>query len=181
MAGNQDQHPNAPNFSISKNLPVAWNFQRNLKMAEGCLLQLSANWNQYYDKFYNTFNSNWCVSCSTILSSTKLWYVLEKTYLSACCCRCQHSHLHWMLVNLLSVPLVLSFTRFLLLKGHRHDWGQCLFTKIIWHYPVNSNRFLTESHPKLYKPFWKGLSNKQSWNHPLKSLFVNIGTSPFCL
>ena len=19
------------------------------------------------------------------------------------------------------------------LKGHRHDWGQCLFTKIIWH------------------------------------------------
>ena len=21
----------------------------------------------------------------------------------------------------------------LILKGHRHDWGQCLFTKIIWH------------------------------------------------
>ena len=20
-----------------------------------------------------------------------------------------------------------------ILKGHRHDWGQCLFTKIIWH------------------------------------------------
>ena len=20
-----------------------------------------------------------------------------------------------------------------LLKGHRHDWNQCLFTKIIWH------------------------------------------------
>ena len=46
------------------------------------------------------------------------------------------------------------------------------------HLTCNSNRILTESHPKMYKPFWTGLSNKQSWNHPSKSLFVNIGTSP---
>ena len=26
----------------------------------------------------------------------------------------------------------------------------------------NSNRILTESHPKMYKPFLKGLNNKQS-------------------
>ena len=45
------------------------------------------------------------------------------------------------------------------LKGLGHDWGQCLFTKILtW----NSYRILTESHPKMYKPFWKGLNNKQS-------------------
>ena len=29
----------------------------------------------------------------------------------------------------------------------------------------NSYRIITESHPKMYKPFWKGLNNKQSWNH----------------
>ena len=31
--------------------------------------------------------------------------------------------------------------------------------------PWNSNRILRESHPKMYKQFWKGLNNKQSLNH----------------
>ena len=46
---------------------------------------------------------------------------------------------------------------------------------LIW----NFNRILTESHPKMCKPFWKGLNNKQNWNHSQKSLFVNIVTSHF--
>ena len=33
----------------------------------------------------------------------------------------------------------------------------------------------------MYKPFWKGLNNKQSWNHSLESLFVNIVMSYLCL
>ena len=30
-------------------------------------------------------------------------------------------------------PEKLYWASIMLLKGHRHDWGQCLFTKIIWH------------------------------------------------
>ena len=64
-----------------------------------------------------------------------------------------------------------------LLKGHRHDWGQCLFTKIIWHGILME--FLQKSHPKMYKPFWKGLSNKQSWKTHIKVFICKHWHEPF--
>ena len=45
-------------FTMSKKRPVVLNFRCNLTIAECCLVQLAANSNQYYDTFYNNFNSN---------------------------------------------------------------------------------------------------------------------------
>ena len=61
-----------------------------------------------------------------------------------------------------SEPLSLHWTciidGFKSLQGLVHDFGECLFTKndFTW----NSYRILTQSHPKLGKPFWKGKNNK---------------------
>ena len=67
----------------------------------------------------------------------------------------------------------------LTLKGHRHDWGQCLFTKIIWH--ENLLEFLQKVIQKCTNHFGKEWAiNRAEITH--KSLyFVNIGTSPLCL
>ena len=35
----------------------------------------------YYDKFYYAFNSNWCVTCSTVISGTEVWFFSEKNSL----------------------------------------------------------------------------------------------------
>ena len=67
-------------FTISKKLPVVLNFRCNLRIAECCFFtQLAANQNQYY-KFYNTFNSYWRVSCSTVITLI----FLKKKKLSLC-------------------------------------------------------------------------------------------------
>ena len=63
------------------------------------------------------------------------------------------------------------------LKGHRHGCSQCLFTKIILH--ENSNRILTESHPKMYKPFWKRLNNKQRLKSLIKDFICKHWHEPF--
>ena len=99
----KDKSYPSPSAIIYSRFTYAWRFTRvpsvfwcNLKMAECCLLQLAANLRQYYDKLYTSFNSNWCVSCSTVISSTKLRYFLKKTLsLFSCCCRCEHSNWHW--------------------------------------------------------------------------------------
>ena len=52
------------------------------------------------------------LSCCTVISSTKYWYFWREKYLLVCYSRFHHSHWHWMLVILLSVPSAMSFTCF---------------------------------------------------------------------
>ena len=61
------------------------------------------------------------------------------------------------------------------LKGTYSRFGpMCVYeNNLTW----NITRILRESHPKMYKLFWKGWNNKQSLNHS----FVNIVTRHFCL
>ena len=57
------------------------------------LLKVAATLNKYDDQFENIFFSNWCVSCCTVITPTKLWNSWgNKHYASECCHRCQHSH-----------------------------------------------------------------------------------------
>ena len=69
-------------FTMSKKLPVILNFRCNLKMAECCLLCLATNLNQFYDKLYNSFNPNLCVSCCTVISSKITFIFLNKKIIS---------------------------------------------------------------------------------------------------
>ena len=41
-----------------------------------------------------------------------------------------HYKSHYIIFSNFSTKDIKTFI--IILKGHRHDWGQCLFTKIIW-------------------------------------------------
>ena len=88
-------------------------------------------------------------------------------------------------------PWLMLWVHFLLLRTWLSSLALIVFwwTEFLWHPPkfqmsfkgiwtrlgtmfvyknyltLNCNRILTESHPEMYKSFWKRSNNKQSWNH----------------
>ena len=89
-----------------RNFRLYWTSGAIKNMAYCCQPTTTDNWQptiiNYYDKFYYAFNSNWCVTCSTVISGTEVFF-RKKFFVY--CCRCKHSDWNRMLMNLLFVPL----------------------------------------------------------------------------